>query len=64
MCNDIASILNAHRRLGPRKPVSYLPIRTIESVLGLSVDEYRAMIEQSRLPLPGYSGESKLHRVR
>jgi hypothetical protein len=47
MCNDIASILNAHLRLGPHKPVSYLPIRTIESVLGLSVGEYRAMIEQA-----------------
>jgi hypothetical protein len=47
MCDDVASILNAHRRLGPHKPVSYLPIRTIESVLGLSVGEYRAMIEQA-----------------
>src|SRR3981189_978847 len=47
MCNDIASILNPHWRLGPHKPVSYLPIRTIESVLGLSVDEYWAMIEQA-----------------
>jgi hypothetical protein len=47
MCNDIASILNPHWRLGPHKPVSYLPVRTIESVLGLSVGEYRAMIEQA-----------------
>src|SRR5258708_19885555 len=47
MCDDISSILNAHRRLGPHKPVSYLPIRTIESVLGRSVGEYRMMIEQA-----------------
>jgi hypothetical protein len=47
MCDHIASILNAHRGLGPLKPVSYLPIRTIESVLGLNVGEYRGMIEQA-----------------
>src|SRR5260370_14055868 len=46
MSSDVASILNAHRRLGPHQAVSYLPIRTIESVPGLSVGGYRAMVEE------------------
>jgi hypothetical protein len=49
MCDPIADILKAHRRLGPHKPVSYLLIGTIESVLGLSVGEYQAMVEQAGL---------------
>lgn len=72
MCDHIADILNAHRRLGPHKPVSYLPIRTIESVLGLSVGEYQAMIEQAGLRclvIPAgegciASGSARLQRVR
>lgn len=39
-----ASILDKHLSLGPQKPVSYLPIGTIEKVLELTVKEYRAMI--------------------
>jgi hypothetical protein len=48
MRSDIAkTILNDHLRLGRNKPVSYLPIRTVESVLGLSVGEYLTFIEQA-----------------
>jgi hypothetical protein len=37
----------AHVNVGRAKPVSYLPIKTIESVLGISVAEYETMIAQA-----------------
>jgi hypothetical protein len=37
--------IEEHTNLGKRKPVSYLPIKTIEKVLGLTVDEYRKLVE-------------------
>ena len=43
---DSAEILSAHIRVGPSKPVSYLPISTIERVLGMRVDDYTSLIAQ------------------
>src|SRR5262245_528162 len=40
-------ILEAHLSVGPHKPVSYLPIRTVENVLGLTVPTYMSLIEKS-----------------
>src|SRR5882672_5140381 len=38
-------ILHSHLSLGRRKAVSYLPIKTVEKVIGLTVTEYRSMVE-------------------
>jgi hypothetical protein len=38
-------ILADHLKIGPEKPVSYLPIKTIERVIGVTVSDYRSMIE-------------------
>ena len=40
-------ILASHLKVGPQKPVSYLPINTIENVIGITVPAYRSMIENS-----------------
>jgi hypothetical protein len=40
-------ILAAHLILGPEKPLSYLPNKTIENMIGIKVVEYVAMIEKS-----------------
>jgi hypothetical protein len=40
-------LLESHLTVGPDKPVSYLPIRTIEEVIGMSVDRYVSLIEQT-----------------
>jgi hypothetical protein len=37
-------ILDSHLNVGREKPVSYLPIRTVEEVLGITVPGYRSMI--------------------
>ena len=39
----VREILQEHLNIGPKKPVSYLPIKTIEKVLKLSVDAYVGM---------------------
>lgn len=39
--------LKEHVTLGRHKAVSYLPLTTIERVLGLTVDEYRREVEQA-----------------
>ena len=39
--------LKEHVTLGQQKAMSYLPLKTIERVLGLTVDEYRREIEQA-----------------
>lgn len=39
----IRNMLREHLELGAHKPVSYLPIKTVERVLGLSVTEYMDM---------------------
>jgi hypothetical protein len=38
-------ILLEHLKVGPEKPVSYLPIRTVENVLGITLSAYRLLIE-------------------
>ena len=43
---DLDEILSVHIRVGPSKPVSYLPISTIERVLGMHVDDYTNLIAQ------------------
>ncbi|MCX7361924.1 MAG: NUDIX hydrolase [Alphaproteobacteria bacterium] len=43
---DFEEILSAHIRVGPLKPVSYLPISTIERVLEMHVDDYTNLIAQ------------------
>jgi hypothetical protein len=42
---DAKQILLSHLDVGRKKPVSYLPIRTVEKVIGITVQEYRSMIE-------------------
>ena len=43
---DRKQILESHLDIGQQKPVSYLPINTIENVLSLSINEYVAMVEE------------------
>lgn len=38
-------ILESHLNIGREKPVSYLPLSTIERVIGIKVSEYTGMIE-------------------
>jgi hypothetical protein len=38
-------LLTKHIDVGSHKAISYLPIKTIEGMLGLSIDEYRGLIE-------------------
>jgi hypothetical protein len=38
--------LREHLDIGKRKPVSYLPLKTIETFLGLTIEEYRLMITE------------------
>ena len=38
-------ILETHANLGKEKSVSYLPINTIEKVLGLKIEDYKSLIE-------------------
>lgn len=38
-------ILESHLNIGREKPVSYLPLNTIERVIGIQISEYTAMIE-------------------
>lgn len=43
---DASRILDCHLTLGSKKPVSYLPIKTIEKVIGISVSEYVLLVER------------------
>jgi hypothetical protein len=45
----IQNIINDHLCLGPNKAISYLPIKTIENVLNMSVKEYIHKAEQHGL---------------
>lgn len=38
-------ILDSHLNVGKEKPVSYLPIKTVEDVIRISVRAYESMIE-------------------
>jgi len=44
---DARRILNDHLKVGREKPVSYLPIRTVESVIGLTIPIYASLVERS-----------------
>jgi hypothetical protein len=43
----VSEILESHLKVGPQKPVSYLPINTIENVIGIAIPVYVSMIESS-----------------
>jgi len=45
--NDLERILATHVRVGPFKPVSYLPIDTINKVLNMQADEYARRVEKA-----------------
>lgn len=47
LSEDARRILDSHLKVGREKPVSYLPIRTVERVIGISLQEYQSMIENS-----------------
>jgi hypothetical protein len=47
LTEEAKQILQDHLDLGTTKPVSYLPIATLEKVLGLTASEYAALVEQS-----------------
>jgi|SRR5215470_337418 len=41
----VAQTLRDHIGVGSHKPVSYLPVRTIEDVIGITVAAYGSMVE-------------------
>jgi 8-oxo-dGTP pyrophosphatase MutT (NUDIX family) len=45
--SEIDQIVEAHTKVGQTKPVSYLPINTIESVLKLTIDRYESLIRET-----------------
>jgi len=47
LTGDAKQIVERHLAVGPRKSVSYLPVETIETVIGLPVQEYASLIERS-----------------
>lgn len=47
MNEDARRILDNHLRVGPEKPVSYLPINTINKVIGIEVAKYESLISES-----------------
>lgn len=36
-----------HINVGPRKPLSYLPLNTIENVLKMTLSEYRSLVQKA-----------------
>jgi hypothetical protein len=44
---DAKRLVDNHLKIGPEKPVSYLPIKTVEKVIGISVQDYMSLIERS-----------------
>ena len=43
---EAQAILERHINLGKGKAVSYLPINTIEKVLGVKIEDYKSLIER------------------
>ncbi len=43
---DLDHLLSEHANVGPSKPMSYLPISTIERLLGMTIADYARLIEQ------------------
>lgn len=43
---EARAILEEHVNVGRERAVSYLPINAIENVLGLSIEDYRSLIER------------------
>ena len=44
---DAKRLVDNHLKIGPEKPVSYLPIKTVEKVIGITVQDYMSLIERS-----------------
>jgi len=42
---DARLILKDHLKIGREKPISYLPLATVEHVIGIQISEYTAMLE-------------------
>ena len=42
----VQETLSTHLHVGRKKPMSYLPIYTIERVIGITISEYRSMAEK------------------
>jgi hypothetical protein len=49
--DDAKRLVDHHLRIGPEKSVSYLPIKTLEQVIGITVHDYMSLVERS-----GYKG--------
>ena len=47
LTEDGKRILDKHLAVGRDKPVSYLPIKTIETVIGITIQVYASLIEKS-----------------
>jgi hypothetical protein len=45
--NSPGEILRRHVHVGRSKPVTYLPLSTIENVLEMPLEEYVRMVEQA-----------------
>jgi hypothetical protein len=47
LTEDARQILHMHLAVGPKTPVSYLPIKTIENVIGIPIHVYTSLIKNS-----------------
>ena len=43
----IAHMIESHAKVGRLKPVSYLPLKTIENVVGITTAAYQAAVEEN-----------------
>ena len=57
MSEDAQRILHSHLKIGPEKAVSYLPIRTVERVIGITIEDYEIMIRNSGNQCSVFSAE-------
>ena len=46
LTDDARQILDSHARVGQHKPVSYLPLRTVELEMGITIQAYISIIER------------------
>jgi hypothetical protein len=47
LSQHLQAMVRDHIHVGPRKPLTYLPLKTIENVIGITVQEYQSLISKA-----------------
>ena len=47
LSEDAKRLVDNHLSIGPEKSVSYLPIKTVEKVIGITVQDFMSLVERS-----------------